>query len=83
VDLIAHVAATSGFFINIIEPPDEVDAVARQLGIRSSFTRCVYAVALGYLYLDLCVGFFSMTDQRLLLSEFVALEYSPIVASAP
>jgi len=72
-ELLSHIADESGFIINITEPPAEI---MDNLGSNSSFTKCVYATALGYL--DVCVAMFTLTPVRERLTTFGQIEAAPV-----
>ena len=78
VSLLSEAAARGGFALNISTAPPEVLAMS---GIVSSFTRCTYAVSLGYL--DLCVGSLTMTTERTSMTPFQVVDIDPFYLVVP
>lgn len=72
-EVFMEMAEQAGFLINITEPPDEIKANS---GSASNFSQCVYAVSLGYL--DLCIGMFVQSNQRISWTQMVPLQAEPL-----
>jgi len=68
-EFIDKFAESSGANINMTEAPLWVYDVAN---FSSDFTNCVHAVSLGML--DFCVGMFSITTQRAMMTSFFTIE---------
>ena len=74
----AAVQDRAGFVVNVTHVPTEVLAAS---GSNSRFTQCVYAAALGYV--DLCIGDFSVTDSRNILTPFYIFDNLPLYLIVP
>ena len=68
VELIREVAQNSGFEVNVTYPPEFVQAKARAVS-GNVWTQCAYYTGLGYM--DICVGSFTVTLQRVQLSRMI------------
>eukprot|EP00951_Prasinocladus_malaysianus_P011399 scaffold84080_cov39-Prasinocladus_malaysianus.AAC.1 len=71
-------AAEAGYIINYTDVPPWV---TNQSGFSSSFTNCVYAVGLGYL--DMCVGDFTITPERISMARFVTTKIMVYYLAVP
>ena len=73
VDYIRAVGTLANLTINSVTPPEWLKEKARSFfGNNGNFDFCVYAATLGFL--DLCVGEFTITEQRASVAEWISMD---------
>lgn len=69
VDFVSTAAVAGGFDIEVVAPPEFLrEEAIKFFNSTSSFDFCVYATALGYV--DLCVGEYTLTNDRIVASQW-------------
>jgi len=77
VDFAEKVSELGGFTIQMVEPPDTiVDKATEYYNSTSVFDLCLYATSLGHI--DMCLGSYSVTEERITSGKWFKLGKKPI-----